>query len=68
MTRMLSLPFVMAWGLISFIFSAIGRLFALGMGAALAGLGVLLCMSLVGIMLGAPMTAFGTALMVRAIV
>lgn len=60
-------PFVMAWGLIGFIFSAIGRVFAFGLGAALVAVGALLCVTVIGIVIGAPLAAFGVALMVKSI-
>ena len=65
--RILAWPFVAAWALITLIFSAIGRMFAFGMGRAIAGLGVILCLSIVGMVLGIPMVLFGGALMCRSI-
>ncbi len=65
--RILAWPFVMAWGLIALIISAVGRIFALGTGLALTGLGALLCVTVVGIVIGAPLAAFGVALIGRSI-
>ena len=65
--RILSWPFIAAGALIALIFSAIGRVFTFGLGMALVALGVLLCMSVVGIIVGVPLTTFGGALIVRSI-
>ncbi len=67
MLKVLFFPFAMAWGFTALILSAIGRVFAFGMGLALAGLGAILCMTIVGIVIGAPLAAFGVALIFRAI-
>lgn len=65
--RILTWPFIMAGGLIALILSAIGRIFAFGLGLALVMLGVLLCISLVGLVLGVPLVIFGGGLMFRSI-
>lgn len=65
--RILTWPFVMAGAIITFILSAIGRLFAFGLGFALAALGVLLCLSVIGLVIGIPLTLFGGGLMMRSI-
>lgn len=67
MLRILCWPFTAAWALVGLIFAAIGRVFAFGMGIALTVIGAVLCLTVVGIVLGAPLAAFGVALMVRSI-
>lgn len=67
MLRILAWPFVAAGALIGLILSAVGRVFAFGMGLAIAMLGVVLCMSIAGLVLGVPMVIFGGGLMMRSI-
>ena len=67
MLRILSLPFVAAGALIGLILSAVGRIFSFGLGLAVVVLGVVLCASVVGIVLGVPMVIFGGGLMIRSI-
>ncbi len=67
MLRILSFPFVAAGMLISFILGAVGRLLAFFLGFAIAAIGVVLCISIVGLVLGVPMVMFGGGLMVRSI-
>lgn len=67
MLRILTWPFVAATALMSLILSAIGRIFAFGLGVAVTVLGVILCISLVGIVIGVPMVIFGAGLMFRSI-
>ncbi len=67
MLRILAFPFVAAGILISFILGALGRLLAFFLGFAIAAIGVALCLSVVGLILGIPMVMFGGGLMVRSI-
>lgn len=67
MFKLLSWPFLFAGGLIAFILSAIGRIFAMGLGFALVIIGVMLCMTVFGIIVGAPLAAFGLALVIKSI-
>lgn len=65
--RILTWPFVAAGALIALILSAIGRVFSFGMGMALVALGVILCATVVGLVVGIPLATFGGALIVRSI-
>lgn len=67
MMRVLLWPFAAAWSLVGVIFSAIGRLFSFGMGFAITVIGVVLCMSIVGLVVGVPLVGFGIALLARSI-
>lgn len=67
MMRFLAWPFLAAGALIALILSAIGRVFAFGLGLALAVLGIIFCITLAGLVLGVPMVLFGAALMFRSI-
>lgn len=67
MLKILTWPFVAAGALIAFILSAIGRVFSFGLGFALVMIGVVLCISIVGIVLGVPLVIFGGGLMFRSI-
>lgn len=67
MLRILAWPFVAAGALIGLILSAIGRVFSFGLGLAICALGVILCISVIGIVLGVPMVIFGGGLMLRSI-
>lgn len=67
MMRILTWPFVAAGSLIALILSAVGRIFAFGLGFALAAIGVVLCISVVGLVIGVPLVMFGGGLMVRSI-
>lgn len=67
MLQILTFPFVAAGMLISFILGAVGRLIAFGLGFAVSAIGVLLCVSVVGLVPGVPLVLFGGGLMVRSI-
>lgn len=67
MLRILSWPFIAAGALFALILSAIGRVFAFGLGLALVMLGVILCISLIGLVIGIPLVIFGAGLMFRSI-
>ncbi len=67
MLRILSFPFIAAGTLISFILGALGRFVAFFIGFAIAAVGVVLCLSVVGLILGIPMVVFGGGLMMRSI-
>ena len=65
--RILAWPFLAMGAIISVILSAIGRVFAFGMGMALLAIGVVLCASIVGAVLGIPLMIFGGGLTLRSI-
>ncbi len=67
MLKIFTWPFALAGGIISLILSAIGRLFAFGMGASISVIGVLLSMSIIGLVIGVPLVLFGGGLMVRSV-
>lgn len=67
MLRILSWPFVAAGALIALILSAVGRIFSFGLGLAITAIGVILCATIAGLVLGVPMVIFGGGLMLRSI-
>lgn len=67
MMRILTWPFVAAGALIGLILSVMGRMLSFVMGLVVAMLGVVLCISVVGLVLGVPMVIFGGGLMMRSI-
>ncbi len=60
-------PFQLAAGLIGWILSAVGSLIAFGIGLAVCALGVALCFTLIGAVIGIPLVVFGGGLMIRSI-
>ena len=64
---LLTAPFRLAIRLISFIIGAAGRLLALLIGLVLCALGVGLCLTGLGAIVGVPLVVFGGGLMFRSI-
>lgn len=58
-------PFTALWNLVGLILKLTGRLVAAILGLVLMIVGVVLCVTVVGIIVGAPLAAFGFALMIR---
>ncbi len=64
-TRWFLWPFVALWRLLTFILGMTGRLVAVVLGAALVFIGVIVTFTVVGAVVGIPLTLFGLLLMVR---
>lgn len=67
MLRLLTWPFSLAARMIELVLSAAGRLAAFGLGLLTCALGVALCMTLVGALLGVPMVIFGGGMLLKSI-
>lgn len=67
MIRLLTWPFALAASLIRLCLSATGRILSFCIGLVICILGVVLCTTIVGLVLGVPMVIFGGGLMVRSI-
>ncbi len=67
MLRLLTWPFSLAVRMIELVLSAAGRLVAFGLGLLTCTLGVALCMTLVGALLGVPMVIFGGGMLLKSI-
>lgn len=65
--ELILLPFRFAMWLLATILSLTGRLAAFCIGLALCVAGVILCMTMVGAILGVPLLIFGGGLMLRSI-
>jgi hypothetical protein len=63
--EILALPFKAIWRLVSMIFVMTGRLLAMILGVALMIVGVLLCFTVIGAILGIPLAIFGFLLATR---
>jgi len=60
-------PFLFASGLTAIILSLIGRVFAFALGIAIVAVGVALCVTIIGLIIGVPMVLFGAGLIMRSI-
>jgi len=58
-------PFVAIWNLIELIFKMTGRLVAALLGLVLMILGVALCFTVIGAIVGVPLAIFGFTMMIR---
>lgn len=58
-------PFVAVWNLVELILKMTGRLVAAILGFVLMLIGVLLCVTVVGAIVGVPLAAFGFTMMIR---
>lgn len=63
--KILFFPFIAVWKLFEFIVKATGRLVAAILGLVLMIVGVVLCCTIVGAVLGVPIIIFGFTLMLR---
>lgn len=64
---MITWPVRLALGLMGWILSAVGSLIAMGIGLVICALGVALCFTLVGAIIGIPLIIFGGGLILRSI-
>jgi hypothetical protein len=60
-------PFVMLWAFVGFVLRTVGRIVCGVLGLALMAVGVALSLTVVGAIIGVPLTAFGLLLLVRAL-
>lgn len=58
-------PFVAVWNLVELILKMTGRLVAAILGFVLMLIGVLLCVTVVGAIVGIPLAVFGFTMMIR---
>jgi len=65
--RFFTWPFLFASGLTAIILSLVGRIFAFALGIAIVAIGVALCATVIGLIIGVPMVLFGAGLMIRSI-
>lgn len=67
MLRLLTWPIDLAMYLIGLILNMTGRLMAFILGLIICGLGVALCFTLIGMIIGIPVCIFGGGLMLKSI-
>ncbi len=67
MLKLLTWPFRLAADLIGWILNLAGSILGLAIGFAICCLGVLLCLTGIGAIIGVPMVIFGGGLMLRSI-
>lgn len=67
MLRVLTWPLRMVWSFVGIIFLGVGKLLSMILGIVLAAIGVALCCTLVGAIVGIPLTLFGGAMFLRAL-
>lgn len=60
-------PFYVVWKFLTFILNVTGRILCAILGLAMMAVGVGLSLSIVGAVVGVPLTAFGFLLVVRAL-
>lgn len=65
--NLITAPFRFALWLIGAIIEAVGRILALIFGLCICAIGVALCFTLIGAILGVPMIIFGGGLMLKCI-
>lgn len=58
-------PFIALWRLVSGIFELVGRVVAIALGIILLVVGVILCLTVIGLVVGIPMAIFGLLLILR---
>lgn len=66
-TNPLLWPFVAIWALLGFALRAVGRMLCVLVGLLIMAFGVALTLTVVGAIVGIPLAAFGTLLLVRAL-
>ena len=67
MLRVLTWPFRMVWSFIGIVFLGIGKLLSMLLGVILAAIGVALCCTNIGAIIGVPLVVLGVAMFLRAI-
>ena len=61
------LPFIILWRLVGFILSIIGRTFGMILGGFLIFVGMLLCFTIIGAVVGIPVMIVGVMLVIRSL-
>lgn len=64
-TPVVAWPFVAIWSLVEMILKLAGRLVAAVLGLALMIIGVALCLTVIGAIVGIPLGGFGFTMMIR---
>lgn len=67
MLRVLTWPFRMVWSFIGIVFLGIGKLLSMLLGVILAAIGVALCCTIIGAILGVPLVVLGVAMFLRSL-
>ncbi len=65
--RLICWPFTLAARIIGGVLSATGRFVAFLLGLALCAVGAVLCVTIIGLVLGLPLCLLGFGMMIRAI-
>ena len=61
MLRVSTWPFRMVWSFIGIVFLGIGKLLSMLLGVILAAIGVALCCTIIGAIIGVPLVVLGVA-------
>jgi hypothetical protein len=64
-TPILLLPFVLIWNILELILKMTGRFMAVILGLAIIIIGVVLCITVIGAVVGIPLILFGSMMMLR---
>ena len=67
MLRVLTWPFRMVWSFIGIDFLGIGKLLSMLLGVILAAIGVALCCTIIGAIIGVPLVVLGVAMFLRSL-
>ena len=67
MLRILTWPFRMVWSFIGIVFLGIGKLLSMLLGVILAAIGVALCCTIIGAIIGVPLVVLGVAMFLRSL-
>ena len=67
MLRVLPWPFRMVWSFIGIVFLGIGKLLSMLLGVILAAIGVALCCTIIGAIIGVPLVVLGVAMFLRSL-
>lgn len=67
MLRVLTWPFRMVWSFIGIVFLGIGKLLSMLLGVILAAIGVALCCTIIGSIIGVPLVVLGVAMFLRSL-
>lgn len=66
-THWLLRPFGVIWAFVTFVLCAVGRILCALLGLAIMAIGIALSMTVVGLIIGAPLVALGFLLLARAV-
>ena len=67
MLRVLTWPFRMVWSFNGIVFLGIGKLLSMLLGVILAAIGVALCCTIIGAIIGVPLVVLGVAMFLRSL-